>query len=137
MAIGRQWKPGQSGNPGGRSRGAERIAREVAETRSYTDAAGTVHTGAAAMIAVLMDLALDTHGKSRDRREAAVAVLDRGWGRPKQTVDIKGDAVAAAPPKMPALTEEQLRALAVLDAGITDEAAVDDEASDVDGPAVH
>lgn len=121
------FKPGQSGNPGGRAKGAEKTAREVAEGRSYTDAAGIIHTGAAAMVAVLLDLALDPNGKSRDRREAAVAVLDRGWGRPKQVVDIKSEQVAATP-RLPALSEEKLRVLAELDAGLTDEAS-DDEAN--------
>lgn len=136
MSDGR-FKPGQSGNPGGRAKGVERIAREAADGRTYKDAEGNSHTGAAAMIAVLLDLALDPTGRSRDRREAAVAVLDRGWGRPKQVVDIKSEQVAAQP-ALPPLSEEQLRVLAVLDVGLPE--ASDDEANadgGGSGPAIH
>ena|SRR5438105_15876674 len=81
------FKPGQSGNPGGRPKGIERIARDATRDRSYEAKDGKTYTGAAAMIHVLIDVATDPKAHPRDRTGAAVAVLDRGWGKPKQTVE--------------------------------------------------
>lgn len=68
----RPWKKGQSGNPSGRPKGIEQMARE------YTPQA------IAALVRCLDD---------PDRCiPAAVAILDRGWGRPAQK--ISGDANA-------------------------------------------
>jgi hypothetical protein len=60
------FKPGKSGNPSGRPKGIEALARE------HTPAA------IAALVAAL--------GNPRERVAAAVALLDRGWGKPAQTV---------------------------------------------------
>jgi hypothetical protein len=60
------FRPGQSGNPGGRPRGIEAIARG--------------HTPAA--IAALV-AALDN---PRERVAAATVLLGYGWGRPAQTI---------------------------------------------------
>jgi hypothetical protein len=65
-----QWAPGQSGNPGGRPKGIEALAR------AYTPQA------LEALVVALQD--------PGTRVAAAVALLDRGWGKPKQT--IAGDA---------------------------------------------
>lgn len=64
-----QWKPGQSGNPRGRPPGT--IARDLA--RRYTEEA--ILTLVAAM------------RSPRERVPAAIALLDRGWGKPKETVE--------------------------------------------------
>ena len=61
------FKPGQSGNPGGRPKGIEALARE--------------HTPAA--LAALVDALRSP----RERVSAAVALLDRGWGKPTVTVE--------------------------------------------------
>ena len=61
------FKPGQSGNPGGRPKGIEALARE--------------HTPAA--LAALVDALRSP----RERVGAAVALLDRGWGKPTVTVE--------------------------------------------------
>lgn len=67
----KSWKPGQSGNPGGRPKGIAALARE------HTDSALGV------LVAGL---------KSADERVQIVAakeILDRGWGKPlAMTADV-------------------------------------------------
>jgi len=60
------WPKGVSGNPGGRAKGLEQIAR------AHTPAA------IAALVAALKS--------TRERVPAAIALLDRGWGRPSQAI---------------------------------------------------
>ena len=71
-----QFAPGTSGNPGGRPKDEARVA-ELA--RSYTSEA----------IDTLVELM--RHGKEeRVRGTAALALLDRGWGKPKVEVVNEG-----------------------------------------------
>ena len=71
-----QFVPGSSGNPGGRPKDEARVA-ELA--RSYTSEA----------IGPLVELM--RHGKEeRVRGTAALALLDRGWGKPKVEVVNEG-----------------------------------------------
>jgi len=71
-----RWKPGESGNPGGRPAVAKEI-RELA--RQYTDVA----------IEALRSIALS--GKNESARVAAAqALLDRGYGKPKQGLEVSG-----------------------------------------------
>jgi hypothetical protein len=74
--VGRPWPPGRSGNPGGRPRAALDIQ---ALARQHTPEA------IAALVAALAN--------PRERVSAAVALLDRGWGKPTQP--LAGDADAA------------------------------------------
>jgi HEAT repeat protein len=67
------FQPGQSGNPGGRPKGEAKV-RDAA--RAQTDAAIGV------LVAALED------EDARVRLKAAEVLLDRGWGKPSQTVDI-------------------------------------------------
>jgi len=71
-----QFRSGQSGNPGGRPKG-ERSVREIAQQ----------HTAAAmeTLVAVMQT------GKNSERVQAATALLDRGWGKPTQSVEMSGD----------------------------------------------
>jgi len=72
------WKPGQSGNPGGR-----RDPRRISLTEMCR-----AHTKDAveALVASLTD--------PKVRVPAACALLDRGWGRPKQHIEASGDGTA-------------------------------------------
>src|SRR5262249_12321043 len=92
--VGRPWPPGRSGNPGGRPRAAldvQALARE--------------HTPDAIRALVA---ALDS---PKERVAAAVALLDRGWGRPVATHEISGDVVSYVirAPAPCATTEEWLK----------------------------
>ena len=64
------WRPGTSGNPGGRPRGIE------ARCREFTDEA------LQALRAALQN--------PRERVQAAAILLDRGWGKPVQPVQDEG-----------------------------------------------
>lgn len=70
------WKPGQSGNPGGRKKD-QHIVRDAA--RKYTqEALDTL-------------VALMRNGKQEITRvNASNAILDRGWGKPAQAI-VGGD----------------------------------------------
>jgi hypothetical protein len=65
---------GQSGNPGGRPGGLGEI-REIA--REHTEPA----------IGILVAVMNDQQAAPSSRVAAATALLDRGWGRPAQTID--------------------------------------------------
>ncbi len=67
------WKPGQSGNPGGRP-------KEVAEVKTLA----RQHTQEA--LKTLAKL-MKSGTPDRTRVAAAEAILDRAWGRPTQAID--------------------------------------------------
>jgi hypothetical protein len=68
-----RFRSGESGNPGGRPAGHGEI-REIA--RKHTDAA----------IETLVTVMNDSDATPSARVGAATALLDRGWGRPAQTI---------------------------------------------------
>ena len=70
------FQPGQSGNPSGRRRRTAEDLEVEALARKYTRSA----------LRTLSDIAID--GKSESARvAAAVAILDRGHGKPTQPVE--------------------------------------------------
>lgn len=74
----RGFQKGSSGNPKGRPP----IIREVQElAKTYTEDA----------IATLYEIMTDSRINGSARVQAATQLLDRGWGRPKQSVDVKVD----------------------------------------------
>jgi hypothetical protein len=70
-----QFRPGQSGNPGGRPKG-ERSVREIAQQHTAESMETLVH--------------VMRTGKNSERVQAATALLDRGWGKPTQSVEMSG-----------------------------------------------
>jgi hypothetical protein len=73
---GKGFLPGQSGNPGGRP-------KEIGQVRDLA----RQHT----TLAVKTLVHVMQHGtKDAARVAAAQALLDRGWGRPQQTMDVDG-----------------------------------------------
>ncbi len=77
MPVGRRFKKGQSGNPGGRPAAIAEV-RDLA--REQTEKA----------IEGLASIADDTKAPPAARVAAYNSLLDRGWGRPSQT--ISGDS---------------------------------------------
>lgn len=83
------WKPGQSGNPGGRSPRVGPNGETVAElARAHTKDA----------IDCLVEVLTGKGNEPRDRIAAANALLDRGWGKPKESVDLDARVEGTAVP---------------------------------------
>ena len=63
------WKPGQSGNPGGRPKGLANATREV------------VGDDGLPLAQLWWEIASDKRRKDSDRLEASRLLADRGWGK--------------------------------------------------------
>lgn len=63
------WKPGQSGNPGGRPKGLARRVRELVGGDGET------------ITHFMLDTLKNEDAEMRDRMEAAKWLADRGWGK--------------------------------------------------------
>ena len=66
--------PGQSGNPSGRPK-CDIIIKELA--KEYSELA----------LNTLVEIATNEKSKESARVQAAIAILDRGWGKPIQAVE--------------------------------------------------
>jgi hypothetical protein len=71
----RPFQPGQSGNPGGRPRA---VAEVVELARAHTVTA----------MQTLVEIATNKKASSPARVAAADAILDRGWGKAAQVVEL-------------------------------------------------
>jgi hypothetical protein len=77
------WERGQSGNPGGRPRRPATVeARQV--IHDVKEAAKALTAKAIATLENVMD---DPRAPPAARVAAATTVLDRGWGRPTQSIE--------------------------------------------------
>ena len=95
-ATGAGFKPGQSGNPGGLPKGMHEV-KEAA--RKLTPKA----------MKVLEDIATNEDQPAAARVAAAVALLDRGWGKPSASVDVttQGQALVNSVDRPPKETREE------------------------------
>jgi hypothetical protein len=105
------FKPGRSGNPGGRSR--RHIGDLSREARRY------------AHLALTTLVKIAKSGAERNQLVAARELLDRGYGRPVQAIDM-----VTAGKKLSELTPDELRGVA---ARLMSD-AVDDVQGDFFGP---
>lgn len=108
------WKPGETGNPGGRPRGVERWTREQIESYTIDDPDLGTLTGWQAVLRRQWKIAV--FGEDKDATPAAKFLFDRGYGHAKQTVviDENPDPVATIDwSKVP--LEQRERLLGALD----------------------
>jgi hypothetical protein len=101
------FKPGQSGNPGGRPKGLHRpteLARERTEEAVET------------LVAIMRE----EEASSTARTAAAGHLLDRGWGKAAQPVDLAGNGLER-------FTDAEL---AMLEAFVEAQLGLDGEATD-------
>ena len=75
------WKPGQSGNPGGRPKAIVEVAKAARE-----------HTLEA--IATLREIMRNNKATASARVSAAAVLLERGWGKAPQTITINNHNLA-------------------------------------------
>jgi hypothetical protein len=78
------FKPGQSGNPGGQPRRPQTIAAR----RIVADGKALARECAPKAISTLKTIMLDVKAPPAARIGAATAILDRGFGKPTQAVDV-------------------------------------------------
>lgn len=88
----KRFQPGVSGNPKGRAKGIETIARAFLNGRTYTDSKGIEHKGADALLCFLWEIAEDKKANDRDRVVAIREFFDRSFGKAQQNVSITDSA---------------------------------------------
>jgi len=113
MTIGRPFKKGQSGNPGGRP-------KEIAEVKELA----REHMPAA--IEALVSIMNNPKASDAPRGSAAAALLDRGYGKPQQ--HITGDPIPyVARVPAPYATSEEWATAVRIDMAIKQGLKVEDE----------
>mgnify|MGYP003424094463 FL=1 len=96
LPVEKQWKPGQSGNPGGRPKGASpraALRRMLAENPNEHGEGSESAAIAARIMQIAKAIAggeLD-HDKALKVLEAQLKVLEQVDGKPKETIEHSGD----------------------------------------------
>lgn len=81
-ANAKTWKPGKSGNPGGRSPKVGPNGETIVQLcRAHT----------AALIDRALEIATDKTTEHKDALTAIFGLLDRGWGKPTEHVELDAD----------------------------------------------
>jgi hypothetical protein len=91
-----RFKPGQSGNPGGKPKAIIEVAQAAREKT-------------ASAIETLNTIMIDPKATASARVSAAVAILERGWGKAPQTIDLRRTT------ELGNLTDDELIAIAAGD----------------------
>jgi len=107
------FKPGVSGNPGGRPSRPQTIGAR----RIVADVKALARAIAPEAVETLKSVMLDTKAPPAARIGAATAILDRGYGKPNQTVDVTSILATLDLSKLSDEELEQLAALVSLAAG--------------------
>jgi hypothetical protein len=79
--------PGESGNPGGRPKNPQTIEAK----RVIADVRALARQCAPEAISTLKTIMLDVKAPPAARIGAAMAILDRGFGKPGQAIDVSGE----------------------------------------------
>jgi hypothetical protein len=125
------FQKGQSGNPSGKPKGAERRARDAISEREYVAGDGKTYLGKDIALQVLVDIATSHSEKARDRVSASKEVLDRTLGRTTQIIEHDGSLQINKPRALPrGLSLEELELLASLDEDSGDESVSDELSSE-------
>lgn len=103
-----QWRPGQSGNPGGKRKGIDALVREqigddtgIAILKVHAELAqGRIPEG----------IEIEKFS-GRDMAASAAIVLDRLWGKPKQSVEFTNEPAHEAAVDWSAVPEDERRKL--------------------------
>lgn len=112
-----RWKKGQSGNPGGRAKTRIPVVdKETGETVEMT-VTQIARTHTIEAIEALLKSVRGDNGS--ERNTAAIALLDRGWGKPAQSLELSGPdggpiETEASGINLAALTTDELRQLEVI-----------------------
>jgi len=93
---GKKFKPGQSGNSGGRPKAIVEVAAAARELTLES-------------IATLKEVMQNKKATASARVSAAVAILERGWGKAPQTINLRRDT------DLGTLTDDELIAIAAGD----------------------
>ena len=83
------FKPGQSGNPGGRPNRPETVEAH----RTIADVRAAARSYTAEALQTLADVLQSEKAPWAARVAAANAILDRGWGKPSQAIEHAGALV--------------------------------------------